>query len=427
MIDDLQPQARTWGRAIGGVIDSQGIKARVREVIRSSQVLTFAMELRDAADLPNILRLDEALALRLEVEAVRVARNLGRVNVEVGLPERWRHPLPLAALRPGQGLAVGLGKSVANRQLALDLASDITPHALIAGATGSGKSVLLQTLVATLARQNTPADLRLLLIDGKAESLRPFASLPHLIHPICYDPRDAALLLAWAVTELERRKLDGWTWRLVIVIDEIAEVLQATGGAAGAAALELRRLAALGRSLGIHVVLATQHPTGDVIGGALAKANLPARLVGRVMDASASTLATGQAGLAAHRLTGRGDFLLVADRAERLQVAMPGPDDLAALPQAGHVARLELDDLAAPVTGPMNNLPDPPTPAQVAEILSMSIGGVPGETKIKKTLGVGSAKARRLQAFCNDLLTELATRGCEVLCQCEESEEEADG
>jgi S-DNA-T family DNA segregation ATPase FtsK/SpoIIIE len=420
--------AHTWGGQVLTFCRRQGIRASVESAIRSSQVLAFCLRLGDPGDLSKLLALDETLALALSADSVRLGRLRGWVTCEAALPAAMFRPLALDALAPGRGPAVALGKSVVGAPVGLDLADSLTPHVLVAGTTGSGKTALLSAILAQLARQCDPAELRLLVIDAKGD-LRPFAHLPHLAHPIIHDPREAIQVLAWAVAELDRRKSSPVPWRLVIVIDEIAELLAVAGGKDGAAAESLRRIAALGRSLGVHLICGTQHPTGDVLGGSLAKANLPARLTGRVLDAQASTLATGQAGLAAHRLRGRGDFLAVAGgEVQRLQVAFVGERDLATLPRTGqaNVPRLDLD--AATVDGalaipapPAGGGPDPLEAGALAWVLAHSVGGVPGIGTIKSGLAVGSAKAGRLQRFARELLTELDAHGCEVLCSCEDA------
>lgn len=428
------PQAQ--GEKIVIFARRQGIRSRIQRAIRSSQVLCFCLQLAEAGQIDKFRALDEALALELNVDSVRIGRTRGLMTVEIALPTSAFVALPLSALQRGQALSMPLGRSVLAEQVEFDLASNMTPQVLIAGTTGSGKGVLLQNMIVQLARQNTPDQLRLLLIDGKAESLRPFARLPHLIHPVIIEPSEAVAALSWAVAELDRRKLQPQPWRLVVVIDEIAEIIMLTGGENGQAAECLRRLAALGRSLGVHVIAATQHPTREVLGGTLAKANLPARLAGRVLDANASTLATGMAGLGAHKLRGAGDFLAVwGGDARRLQVAVPSEREMVELARTSleRIPRLELDvtidGALAATANAANSVPDPLTPAQVAWVLSNAVGGVPGLSKIRRGLAVGEKKARRLQEFANELLAELSNVGCEVMCTttvCNDNEADAD-
>lgn len=419
---ELQRQQQNWGKQIVSFAARQGIRVRVRRAVRSSQVLAYCLEMYQPGQLGKLLRLDDSLALALHADQVRLGRTRGEVTAEITLPAALFTPLPLASLAPGRGAALPLGRSILNQAVSLDLSDDNTPHGLVAGTTGSGKSVLLQTVVAQLARQNRPDELGLLLIDGKHEALMPFADLAHLVHPVITDPGEAAAALAWAVAEMERRKgCSGWP-RLVIVVDEIAEVLGPNGGKDGPAAQCMQRLAAVGRALGIHLVLATQYPNAEVLGGALAKANLPARLAGHVMDANASTLATGLAGVAAHRLAGKGDFVMVAGgTVQRLQVAKPSEADLANLEHGRRSNGLDLASATADgALAAGNGMADPVTPEQVAWTLA---SGVPGIGTIKRELGIGSAKAGRVQQFARELVDALAGHGCAVTCE----EVESDG
>ena len=414
---ELQRQQQDWGRQIVSFAARQGIRVRVRRAVRSSQVLAYCLEMYEPGQLKKLMSHDESMALALRTKQVRLGRTLGEVTAEITLPPALFTPLSLASMERGRGSDMPLGRSILNRPVHLDLSDDNTPHGLVAGTTGSGKSVLLQTMVTQLARQNTPAELGLLLIDGKHEALMPFADLAHLVHPIITEPAAAAAALAWAVAEMERRKGSRDWLRLVIVIDEIAEVIGPNGGANGPAAQCMQRLAAVGRGLGINLLLATQYPNAEVLGGALAKANLPARLAGHVTDANASTLATGHAGIAAHRLAGKGDFILVAGGdVQRLQVAKPAEADLRGLAHGRRSERL-VDLGSATADGALaatNGMADPVQPEQVAWCLA---SGVPGIGTIKRELGIGSAKAGRVQAFARDLVDALAGHGCSVYCE----------
>lgn len=425
---NLPHQQQSWGRQIVSFAARQGIRLRVNRAIRSSQVLAYCLEMYEPAQLSKLLRMEDALALALRADQVRLGRTAGEVTVEITLPESLFAPLALAALPLGQGPSLPLGRSILNQPVTLNLADPNTPHSLVAGTTGSGKSVLLQTIVSQLARQHRPDELGLLLIDGKHEGLTPFANLPHIVHPLITDPTQSAAALAWSVAELDRRKgaAAGVHRRLVIVVDEIAEILTPNGGVNGPTAQCVQRLAAVGRSMGIHLVLATQYPNADVLGGMIAKANLPARLAGHVIDASSSALATGVAGLAAQRLAGKGDFLLVAGGiVQRLQVAMPTDDDLRRLPRgAGGVLDLDLDgtsaDGALRATAATAGTADPLLPEHIAWCLANS---VPGIGAIKRELSIGSAKAGRLQTFAREIADALAAYGCSVYCD----EEQTDG
>lgn len=288
-----------------------GIPSQVARIVRSSQAMTFVVGVQ-SRDVDALLstRMAERLSHALAASHVRVSRDGGAVLVEMSLPSHERRPVSVSTLRRGRGVPIGM--DTLGRTVSLDLSRNETPHVLVCGTTGSGKSELLRTIVSGL-------DARLILIDGKGETFGG-AGLT--------DPRRGAEALAWAVSEMSRRA-DGWTDRLVIVIDELQVILAETGGRDGTAAKNLARLTAQGRSRGVHVIVATQHATAEVIGGSIAKANLPCRITGRVTDAAASVLATGQRGLDAHRLSGAGDMLMVAGgTVRRLQVALAGAVDV---------------------------------------------------------------------------------------------------
>jgi S-DNA-T family DNA segregation ATPase FtsK/SpoIIIE len=202
-----------------------------------------------------------------------------------------------------------LGVDEEGAPLLLHLASPDVSHVLVAGTTGSGKTALLKIVVLSLAIYNPQRRLQLAIIDPKARGLSVLATLPHLIRPIENDPSRAIALLQGLVVEMERRdRLKISRPAIVVVIDELAD-LRLVGGRE--VEMALTRLTQRGREAGIHIVVATQRPTADIVGG-LVKANLPVRLVGSVTTPEEAKVATGIAGSGANRLKGRGDFLLVA-------------------------------------------------------------------------------------------------------------------
>lgn len=236
---------------------------------------------------------------------------------EMPLALEMTHPAPSPLDWRRTALRVGSGRMVAGRNysctpacdLVVDLAS--TPHVLVAGTTGSGKSTVLRMLLSSLAYSTDPATLRLVLVDRKNEDLVPFGRLPH-VDLAAWTAEDARRAVTTVHAELERRVTDGvgdWP-RLVLVIDELAQVDASALGL-------LSALLAVGRSKRIHVLAATQHPTVRLIGD---KANYAARLVGQVMDAATAALATGRKGSGAEVLPGAGAFLYIEGaRLERIQ------------------------------------------------------------------------------------------------------------
>jgi S-DNA-T family DNA segregation ATPase FtsK/SpoIIIE len=190
---------------------------------------------------------------------------------------------------------------------------------LIAGTTGSGKTALARTIVASLVAFNSQRQLQVALVDPKGRGLAAFAGLPHLVHPVVAQVEEAEGLLAWLVAEMERRDREQRAEpRVVVVLDELADLVQV-----GGRAIEepVRRLTQRGREAGLHLVACTQKPTASVIGG-LVKSNFPVRLVGSVASPEDAKVATGLAGTGAERLMGEGDFLVVAKgQVKRMQAA----------------------------------------------------------------------------------------------------------
>jgi S-DNA-T family DNA segregation ATPase FtsK/SpoIIIE len=203
--------------------------------------------------------------------------------------------------------------------LLLRLPSPNVAHVLIAGTTGSGKTALARSIVTSLALNNSQRSLQLVLIDPKGRGFLPFEGLPHLLEPVVTRVDEALPLLQRLVAEMERRDAEGRSDpRLVVALDELADLVQVGGREVEAA---LTRLTQRGREAGIHLVACTQKPTAAVIGG-LGKSNFPVRIVGSVASPEDAKVATGIAGTGAERLLGQGDLLVVAQgQVTRMQAA----------------------------------------------------------------------------------------------------------
>ena len=300
----------------------------------------------------RIANLDADLALAMKARSIRIVAPIpgkGAVGVEIPNPRpeivslREILEAPLFARSRGL-LPLALGKDLTGKPFVADLTK--MPHALIAGATGSGKSVCLNTVITSLVYRHAPDRLRLLLIDPKMVELSAYADLPHLRHPVVTDPRDAAVVLKWAVMEMERRygllsangvrsvqefnerveqgiemKLatpdgpeedeDRWRYKdgplpwIVVVVDELADLMMTVQ-----AEVEkpLTQLAQKARAIGIHLLVATQRPSVNVITG-LIKANFPCRIAFRVASKTDSRTILDQNG--ADSLLGSGDMLFL--------------------------------------------------------------------------------------------------------------------
>lgn len=276
----------------------------------------------------RMVNLSEEVALALGCRTVRIYRDQGCFHIEV--PRDKSAPVRLLPLCESvaevSANTAMLGVDSAGAPLLLRLSSPDVVHILIAGTTGSGKTALARTLLASLAYYNSPADLRFFLVDPKGRGFAALHHLPHVHGEIVRDPQRAIWGLQELVAEMERRDRQGVSSPiLVLAVDELADLMQ-TGGAAVEKALT--RLSQRGRQAGIHIVACTQKPTAGLIGTAM-KANFPVRLVGAVANREEARYATGITDSGAEKLEGRGDFLLVAKSdVQRFQAAWLAPKDI---------------------------------------------------------------------------------------------------
>jgi S-DNA-T family DNA segregation ATPase FtsK/SpoIIIE len=412
-MNGLRPYVAAWERDLYRVLQRHEVTCRVVDKVRAPQVFTFRLRLADPNHLGKLLALEEQLALVLGVPGVRLARHLGLVHAEVALPGSFHRPLPVRALKRKGGTWVTLGQTATGTPVHVNLAGTRTCHALISGITGSGKTVAQQLIAWTLAADNDPRQVNLLLIDGKGGAAWwGFQRIPHLPHPVIGDPNEAVAALTWCLTELDRRKGNGRRQpHLFVVVDEVRELLDLGGKPAAEA---IRRLAALGRELGLHVLLATQHALADALGGSIAKANLPLRLTGRVADANAAHVATGVKRSGAEVLQGNGDFLLtVAGETHRLQVALVGNREIGRLPRVEVTPRLDFGDYDPERVLSVTERPraDPLEPGHVAVALATE----KGITWLAGQLGIGSRKARRVRDFAQAVCAGLEAWGYTII------------
>ena len=390
--------APTCGAALGRVLAEHRIAARpAGRVVRGARTVSFPLALRTSADLAKAIGLDEEMAFRAGVESCRIARAKSAVLIEFELPRAaWSS---VAIRNPGSGLALKLGLDVLGRAARLDLGAAETAHVLVAGTTGSGKSTLLKALL-WQAIQATPDKLQVLLVDTKRE-LGAFYGLPHLAQAPARDASAAAALLTWLAGSMDERTPDSVP--TVIVIDELADVVATSKATVPA----LARIARLGRSLGLHLLCGTQYVSKDTLGDPQLKANLTCRLAGRVENAQASALATGFPDMAAHRLSGSGDFLLAqGGRAVRFTAPVLTQAQVATMP-----AVIDVEAMPSSMEQPLY------APEHVGWILGetwRNDSTVPGREKIRKTLGIGgSAKAAALQAYCTEAWNAMWPDGTE--------------
>ncbi|MBC8208428.1 MAG: DNA translocase FtsK 4TM domain-containing protein [Desulfobulbaceae bacterium] len=305
-----------------------GVTGRVVGISPGPVVTTYEYAPAAGVKINKIVALADDLALGLKAQSVRVVGSVpGKAALGIEIPNPLRQIVYIRDLMVGEEyrdnkakLSIALGLDVVGSPVVADLAR--MPHLLIAGATGSGKSVAINTIIASLLYNATPAEVRLLMIDPKRIELSGYEGIPHLLHPVVVEPRLAARALNWAVREMERRYLlleearvksfDSYNETaeeklpyIVIIVDELADLMMVASKDVETA---IARLAQMARAAGMHLILATQRPSVDVLTG-LIKANFPTRISFKV--ASKIDSRTILDGSGAEHLLGNGDMLFM--------------------------------------------------------------------------------------------------------------------
>lgn len=372
--------------ALAGVLREHRIAgAFAGAPVRGPRTLTLGLTLRNTGDLPRVLALDEAVAMRAGLEHVRLARARSVVIAEFELPRGAWQTVNLANLHRTPG-RLALGLDTRGRPATVDLHDPATAHLLIAGATGSGKTTLLRSMLVQAVQDGH----QLHVVDAKAELTR-FYGCAATVHT---NPARAAAHLADVAGNL--RAYAG----SVVAIDELAALIHGDA----TAARSIGQIASLGRSLDVHLIAGTQRVDKSTLGDRLIVDNTT-RLVGRVVDAGASALATGQAGMGAHRLSGFGDFLLVqGDQATRFVAAQAGAA-LDSLPAAEQVIDAEPETEIADEWHAVGRL----------LAASATQGRELSSRLVKDALGVSSTdRARRLRDYANAVLAGITDGGAAV-------------
>ena len=330
-------EMRSNSKRLADTLRSFGVDAQTGEVVRGPSVTRYEFTQPQGVKLSKITNLADDIALALGVGSVRVAPVPGKISaVGIEVPNRAVTPVRIRDVIESReftghksAVAFAVGKDIGGNRIIGDIAK--LPHVLIAGTTGSGKSVCTNSLIVSLLYKSTPEEVRFIMVDPKMVELAPYNGIPHLLIPVVTDPKKAAGALQWAVFEMMKRykafsengvkdlasynalaeqaqpdengekmkKLPS----VVVVIDELADLMLV---AAKEVEDSICRVAQMGRAAGMHLVIATQRPSADVITG-LMKANIPSRIAFAVASSMESRIILDNPG--AEKLVGKGDML----------------------------------------------------------------------------------------------------------------------
>lgn len=334
---DLEASARI----LEETLEDFGISVKVTDIERGPVITRYELEPAPGVKVSRIEALGDDIALSMKAQSVRIIAPIpgkDRVGIEVPNTQSTlvflKEILASGAFQEAESkLTLLLGKDIAGKTIVADL--DDMPHLLIAGTTGSGKTVCINSLILSLLYKCSPADLKFVMIDPKMVELMPFGGLPHLLCPVVTEAKKAAAALNWVVNEMEERyrllakagtrNIGSYNEKaeklpyIVVVVDEFADLMIVMPDQIETA---VQRLAQLARAVGIHLILATQRPSVNVITGVI-KANLPARISFKVASKVDSRTVLDMNG--ADKLLGKGDMLFLnpgAEKPTRIQGAL---------------------------------------------------------------------------------------------------------
>ena len=346
-------ELRANAQRLAETLTSFGVDAAPGDVVRGPAVTRYEFVLDQGVKLSKVTNLSDDIALALGASGVRIAPVPDKISV-VGIEVPNKHVSPVlirsvlesrAFTQHKSTVAFAVGRDIANNDIVGDIAK--LPHVLIAGTTGSGKSVCTNSLIVSLLYKSTPEEVRFIMVDPKMVELAPYNGIPHLLIPVVTDPKKAAGALQWAVFEMMKRyktfsetgvkKLAEYNDlarqreelqtmpTVVVVIDELADLMLV---AAKEVEESICRVAQMGRAAGIHLVIATQRPSADVITG-LMKANIPSRIAFAVSSSLESRIILDTPG--AEKLVGSGDMLyapLGKGKPRRVQGCFISPEEI---------------------------------------------------------------------------------------------------
>ncbi len=350
---EVGAELRNNSRRLADALRSFGVDATAGDVVHGPSVTRYEFTLEQGVKLSKITNLSDDIALALGASGVRVAPVPNKISVVgIEVPNKQVTPVLIRDVIESREftehkskVAFALGRDIGGRNIVGDI--ERLPHVLIAGTTGSGKSVCTNSLIVSLLYKSTPDEVRFIMVDPKMVELAPYNGIPHLLIPVVTDPKKAAGALQWAVFEMMKRyktfsehgvkKLEEFNRlarasedletlpSVVVVIDELADLMLV---AAKEVEESICRVAQMGRAAGVHLVIATQRPSADVITG-LMKANIPSRIAFAVASSLESRIILDNTG--AEKLVGKGDMLyapLGQGKPTRVQGCFISPEEI---------------------------------------------------------------------------------------------------
>lgn len=438
------------GRDLELALASHGVETRLVGMTIGPTVTRYELELGPGVKVARVTALHKDIAYALAALDVRILAPIpGRSAIGVEVPNNHRHLVALGDLLSSpearsatHPLEVGIGKDIAGRAVMMNLAT--TPHLLIAGATGAGKSSGLNCIITSILMRSTPDQVKMILIDPKQVEMGQYNRLPHLLTQPVTNPKKAANALSWAVKEMERRydllaevgfrDVSGYNTAydrgdlqpepgsdrqferlpfIVVVVDELNDLMMV---AARDVEDSITRIAQKARAVGIHLIVATQRPSVNVITGVI-KANIPARIAFAVSSLTDSRVILDQPG--AERLVGKGDMLLLGSSsnvAQRIQGAWVGEEEVRRVvafwrrqaPEVEYIVGIEGDDGRPGAGGTMVGGDEADDEALVRQAMELVVQSQLGSTSmLQRKLKVGFARAGRIM----DLLEQRGVVG----------------
>jgi DNA segregation ATPase FtsK/SpoIIIE, S-DNA-T family len=439
------------GKTLQESLTSHGVETRLVGMTVGPTVTRFELELGSGVKVARVTSLQRDIAYAMAATDVRILAPIpGRSAIGVEVPNHTRHLVSLGdilaspeAVTASHPLDVAIGKDIAGRAVFLNLAT--TPHLLIAGATGAGKSSGINCIITSLLMRTTPDQVRLILIDPKQVEMGQYNRLPHLLTQPVTNPKKAANALAWAVKEMERRydvlfevgfrDITGYNAAfdrgelvpepgvetvferlpyIVVVVDELNDLMMI---AARDVEESITRIAQKARAVGIHLIVATQRPSVNVITGVI-KANVPARMAFAVSSQTDSRVILDQPG--AEKLVGKGDMLLLpgnSNVAQRIQGSFVSEEEVRKVvghwrrqaPEVVYVPGVEGDDAASGGAGAYSTSgDDDEDEVLMRQAMDLVVRSQLGSTSmLQRKLKVGFARAGRLM----DLLEQRGVVG----------------